>query len=235
MHYTTGVFKGALQILTEGPVSSHYLVDIDPPTVYRLVDEDRRAFHAGVSSWEGRTALNASSIGIEIVNRGFLDQPFGRYQPYPEVQTERVIALVRDIAQRHRVKPHHILGHSDIAPSRKQDPGPMFPWPRLAAAGLIPWPDAQQVAAEHVRMAAAPLPDIAWFQDKLVEHGFGLERSGVADTATRDALSAFQMKYRPALFTGEPDAETAALLTVITRPGGLLITGEDGQQRPYRR
>ena len=233
LHYTTGVFKGALQILTEGPVSSHYLVDINPPTVYRLVEESRRAHHAGVSSWGGMTALNASSIGIEIVNRGFLDHPFGRYEPYHTAQTQRVIELVRDIATRHQVKPHHILGHSDIAPTRKQDPGPQFPWRQLAAAGLIPWPDLQQVAREQQILEAALLPDVAWFQERLASHGFAVPRHGMADTATRDALSAFQMKYRPALFTGEPDAETAALLAVITRPGGLLITGANGQARPY--
>jgi N-acetylmuramoyl-L-alanine amidase len=144
-----------------------------------------------------------------------------------------VIALVRDIARRHQVKPHHILGHSDIAPSRKQDPGPQFPWRQLAAAGLIPWPDPQQVAADKQVFEAGSLPDIAWFQERLAAHGFGVPRHGQADASTRDALSAFQMKYRPVLFSGEPDAETAALLAVVTRPGGLLLTGADGQARPY--
>ena len=94
LHYTSGDFANALEILTKGPVSSHYLIDAEnPPTVYRLVDESRRAHHAGLSSWEGFTGLNASSIGIEIVNRGFLDKPTGPFAPYPAAQTERMVAL----------------------------------------------------------------------------------------------------------------------------------------------
>jgi N-acetylmuramoyl-L-alanine amidase len=234
LHYTSGDFANALEILTKGPVSSHYLIDAEnPPTVYRLVDESRRAHHAGLSSWEGFTGLNASSIGIEIVNRGFLDKPTGPYAPYPAAQTERMVALVRDIAQRHEVKPHRIVGHSDIAPTRKLDPGPLFPWRRLAEAGLIPWPDPTQVEAERARFEAGPLPALAWFQERLAAHGFAVPRHGQLDTETRDVLIAFQMKYRPALFNGVPDAHTAALLEVITRPGGLLIVGADGQRRPY--
>lgn len=235
LHYTEGNFDTALRLLTQGAVSSHYLVDQDPPTVYRLVDEDRRAYHAGLSSWEGVTALNATSVGIEIVNRGYIGDKTGPYTPYPEAQITRVIDLVKDIAQRHRVPPNRIVGHSDIAPSRKVDPGPMFPWPRLAAAGLIPWPDAALVAERRSRYEAAPLPDIAWFQAKLAAHGFAVPQNGALDTATRDVLVAFQMKYRPRSYSGEPDAETAALLDVVTSPGGLWIVGPDGQRRPFQR
>jgi N-acetylmuramoyl-L-alanine amidase len=234
LHYTSGDFANALKILTEGPVSSHYLITADdPPTVYRLVDESRRAHHAGVSSWEGMTGLNSSSIGIEIVNRGFLDKPTGPYAPYPSAQTERMVALVRDIAERHQVRPHRIVGHSDIAPTRKLDPGPLFPWTRLFEAGLIPWPDPAQVEVERARFEAAPLPPAAWFQDRLAAHGFAVPRHGQFDDETRDVLIVFQMKYRPALFTGVPDAQTAALLEVMTRPGGLLIVGADGARRAY--
>lgn len=235
IHYTEGNFDSALKTLTEGPVSSHYLVAENPVAVYQLVPEDRRAYHAGVSSWEGMTGLNASSIGIEIVNHGFLDTESGPYQPYPEAQIARVVALVKDIAERHAVKPNRIVGHSDIAPSRKVDPGPMFPWPRLAEAGLIPWPDPAQVALQRVSFDAAPLPDVTWFQDKLAQHGFAVPRNGLLDPATHDVLRAFQMRYRPTNYSGEPDAETAALLQVITTPGGLLIVGPDGQKRPFRR
>lgn len=233
IHYTAGEFEPSLRILTRGAVSSHYLVDRDPPRIYQLVDESRRAYHAGVSSWEGVTALNAASIGIEIVNNGYVDDRRGRYHPYPADQIDQVVALVKDIVRRHGVRPHRIVGHSDIAPSRKQDPGPLFPWRRLADEGLIPWPDEQQVAAERPRFTLA-LPDVAWFQARLEAHGFAVPRSGELDEATRDVLVAFQMKYRPERYDGEPDAETAALLEVITRPGGRWILGEDGQRRPYR-
>ena len=234
LHYTVGNFPSALKTLTESRVSSHYLVADAPPVIYRLVDEQRRAFHAGLSSYEGLTGLNASSVGIEIVNPGFIDSPTGAYTPFPPPQVAQVIALVRDVARRHGVQPHRIVGHSDIAPGRKQDPGPLFPWPQLAAAGLVPWPDAAQVASAAAQFAQQPLPPAGWFQQRLAQHGYAVPRSGEWDSATRDVMMAFQMKYRPALFMGQPDAETAALLAVATTPGGLLLVGDDGQPRPYR-
>lgn len=235
IHFTTGSFAGALKWLTEGPVSSHYLVSREPVVIYRLVDESRRAYHAGVSSWQGMTALNAGSIGIEIDNAGLLDPATQRYQAFPPEQIAQVIALVKDIARRHQVPPHRILGHSDIAPTRRTDPGPAFPWTQLADAGLIAWPDAVAVAAQHARFdAEAELPPVGWFQEKLARVGYALPRSGELDGGTRDALVAFQMKYRPRSFSGAPDAETAALLEVITSPGGLLLTGADGVKRPYK-
>jgi N-acetylmuramoyl-L-alanine amidase len=244
LHYTVGRFDSALKTLTQGPVSSHYLVAQQPPTVYRLVDENRRAFHAGVSSWRGQTGINGSSIGIEIVNAGLLDsaprvdeparwQP-GRWEPFPPEQVAVVVALVRDIARRHDVKPHMIVGHSDVAPSRKMDPGPLFPWRQLHEAGLVPWPDAQQVAATEAAWASQPLPDAAWFQARLAQLGFALPISGSWDVATRDVLIAFQTRYRPRLFSGRPDVETAALLQVATTPGGLLMVQADGQRVAYR-
>ena len=217
IHYTTGNFAGAFNILTEGGVSSHYLVrDDDPPTIYRLVDENRRAYHAGVSSWKGQTALNAASIGIEIVNAGDV-RTNGEitYADYPKSQVDAVIALVKDIARRHEIRGDRILGHSDIAPLRKVDPGPKFPWKRLADEGLIPWPDAKRLA-ERQSAYEQSLPDIAWFQGKLAEHGFALAQNGEFDEATIRVIAAFQMKYRPQLHDGDPDAQTAALLDVLT-------------------
>ena len=217
IHYTTGTFTGAFNILTEGPVSSHYLVrDDDPPTIFRLVDENRRAYHAGVSSWKGQTALNAASIGIEIVNAGDV-QANGEvtYADYPKSQVDAVIALVKDIVRRHEIRGDRILGHSDIAPLRKVDPGPKFPWKRLADEGLIPWPDAKRVAERRATYEQS-LPDIAWFQQKLAEHGFAIAPNGEFDEATIRVIAAFQMKYRPAKYDGQPDAETAAILDVMT-------------------
>ena len=241
LHYTVGGFDSALKTLTQGPVSSHYLVARQPPTVYRLVSEDRRAFHAGVSHWRGQTGLNASSVGIEIVNAGIADgapRAFvpERFEPFPEPQVAAVIDLVREIARRHQVPPHQIVGHSDIAPSRKMDPGPLFPWARLHAAGLLPWPDAEQVAAAQARWSAPGqvLPDAAWFQQRLAAVGYGVPQHGQWDAATRDALIAFQVKHRPRLFNGQPDAETTAWLEVASSPGGLVMVGPDGQRQPYR-
>ena len=219
LHYTSEDEARSLQVLTEGPVSSHYLVgDGDPPVVYRLVDEDRTAFHAGASEWQGRRFLNASAIGIEIVNAGWRDGPDGRtWAPYPPSQVGAVVALVRDVVRRHDIRPDRVLAHSDIAPGRKQDPGPLFPWQRLADEGLVRWPDAAAAQAARPGFEAV-LPGADWFQDRLARVGYAVPRSGVHDEATRQVLQAFQMKYRPARHDGEPDAETAALLQALTSP-----------------
>ena len=218
LHYTHVDFPTSLKLLTEGEVSSHYLVNDNPPTIYRLVDENRRAYHAGVSYWKGSTQLNASSIGIEIVNRGYDDTPTGRlWYDYPQAQIDAVIALVKKIVKEHQIKPERILGHSDIAPGRKVDPGPRFPWQQLADAGLIPWPDANRVAAKKT-IYERQLPDVEWFQQKLSQHGFAVPLNGELDQRTQDTVSAFQMKYRQARFDRLPDAETAALLDVLTTP-----------------
>ena len=218
LHYTWGDHEGSLKVLTEGPVSSHYRVRDHPVEVYALVDESRRAFHAGVSSWKGQTALNASSIGIEIVNAGDRLAPQGiAWQPYPPAQVDAVVDLVKWIVKRHGIRPDRILGHAEIAPHRKSDPGPLFPWKRLADEGLVTWPDERRVA-ERKSAHAAALPDVAWFQRKLKAHGFEVAAHGRLDAETRRVLAVFQMRYRPADFSGTPDAETAAILEVLTSP-----------------
>jgi N-acetylmuramoyl-L-alanine amidase len=217
LHYTDEDFANSLKILTRGPVSSHYLVsDETPPRVYRLVDEDRRAWHAGVSSWQLHGGLNASSIGIEIVNLGREQRADGShyYVPYPPAQIDAVVALVKDIMQRQGVRPAFVLGHSDIAPQRKVDPGPMFPWHRLAAEGLIPWPAPDRVAALQVAFTQRP-PELPWFQRQLARVGYAVPQSGQLDEPTRRVIAAFQMKYRPARHDGLPDAETAALVEAL--------------------
>ena len=220
LHYT-GMKTGqeALDRLRDpaAKVSSHYLVEEDG-RVFRLVAEERRAWHAGASYWRGRRNLNGESIGIEIVNPGFTDTPAGRiWYAYPQPQIDAVIALVRKIVKEHEIKPDRILGHSDIAPGRKVDPGPRFPWQQLADAGLITWPDAAMVAIKKAAFEQQ-LPDVAWFQQKLNAHGFAVPLHGEFDQRTQDVVSAFQMKYRQARFDGVPDAETAALLEVLTAP-----------------
>jgi len=218
LHFTNENWESSIRILTEGKVSSHYLVRDRPVEIARLVAEDQRAYHAGVSSWKGQSMLNAASIGIEIVNRGDYKAADGSVYPdYPKEQIDAVIELVKSIVRRHGIRGDRILGHSDIAPLRKVDPGPKFPWKRLADEGLIPWPDPAAVAANRPKHEAA-LPNVAWFQAKLAEHGFAPPRTGTLDADTRSIITAFQMKYRPANYDGTPDAETAALLEVLTTP-----------------
>jgi N-acetylmuramoyl-L-alanine amidase len=217
LHFTWEDWPTSLEILSRGHVSSHYLVRDDPVKIYRLVDESRRAFHAGTSSWKGRSNLNSASIGIEIVNAGNRPTEDGTvvWHPYPDAQIDAVVRLVRWIVDRHQIPPQNILGHSDIAPLRKVDPGPMFPWRRLADEGLIPWPDARQVAGLIAAHEAVP-PTAQWFQRKLSEHGYELPQTGEFDDETRLVLAVFQMKYRPARHDGSADAETAAILDVMT-------------------
>ena len=223
LHYTVGDRASSLTTLTQQEVSAHYLVTDDPvPHIYNLVDEKNAAWHAGNSSWKNFTQLNNSSIGIEIVNPGWKDTPGGRvYAPFAQTQIDALIPLVRDIVTRHHIAPENVLGHSDIAPLRKQDPGPMFPWRQLAAAGLVAWPDANRVAV-LTPIFQPQLPDVAWYQKKLATWGYGLVQSGNLDEQTRTVLSAFQMKYRPANIDGVPDLETAVLLEALTNPRGAL-------------
>jgi N-acetylmuramoyl-L-alanine amidase len=221
LHYTVADLPWSLKILTERDVSAHYLLtDETPPRIYRLVDENRRAWHSGVSGWKGHRLLNASSIGIEIVHPGFRLGPDKEriYQPFPEAQIQALIALVRDIVQRHQIRPERVLGHGEVTPAYKEDPGPTFPWHRLAEAGLVPpLPDPARVAAARAAFEVA-LPDAAWFQQALATHGYVVERTGQFDAQTQRVLMNMQMRYRPADYRGLPDAETAALLHVLTLP-----------------
>ena len=228
LHYTEIDFAQSLHRLTKEEVSSHYLINDEPPTIYRLVDESQRAWHAGPSFWHGYTHINSSSVGIEIVNPGNGGDPSAVYAPYPEQQIKRVIELVRDVERRHGVRPDRVLGHSDIQPLTKQDPGPRFPWYELALAGLIVWPDPDSVTAARAHFGQQ-VPAVSWFQERLRAQGFDVPPSAQLDQVTRSALSAFQMKYRPARYDGEPDVETAALLEVCTKPGGWLLRAADGQ------
>lgn len=225
LHYTVSDNPTSIKILTEQQVSSHYLItNHGQPIIYRLVDENRAAYHAGNSSWKNFTQLNNSSIGIEIVNPGWTATPDGGrlFYPFPQSQMDVLIPLLKDIVQRHGIAPENVLGHSDIAPQRKQDPGPLFPWARLAREGLVLWPDANRVALVRP-IFDATLPDVFWFQRKLATHGFAIQQTGMLDQQTRTVLQAFQMKYRPADFAGNPDAETAALLEVLTTPANAPL------------
>jgi N-acetylmuramoyl-L-alanine amidase len=224
LHYTVSDRASSIKILTEQQVSAHYLLtDDQSPTIYGLVDESQMAWHAGISSWKGYNQLNTSSIGIEIVNPGWKDTPQGRvYFPFPPAQIDALIPLLKDIVARYHVPPENVVGHNEIAPGRKQDPGPLFPWYRLAREGLIVWPDANRLAAVRP-VFEAQLPDIAWFQQKLARHGYAITETGVFDEATRNVLSAFQSKFRPANIDGNPDAQTAAMLEVLTTPAGTPL------------
>jgi N-acetylmuramoyl-L-alanine amidase len=177
-------------------VSAHYLVEEDG-RVWRLVPEEERAFHAGLSSWDGEHDLNFVSIGVEIVNPG---HEWG-YRPFPEPQMAAVERLCRGILARHPIPPHRVVGHSDIAPERKTDPGELFDWRRLAQAGIGLWPEPiPQAAGRPVdrRQAIADLAAIGYCTD-----------------AEAAAIAAFQRRFRPARVDGRLDGETAARLAQV--------------------
>ncbi len=199
--------EGALQRLCdpEAKVSAHYTIDEDG-TVYRHVPEARRAWHAGVSYWAGERDINARSIGIEIVNPG---HEFG-YCDFPEAQIAALIVLAQGIVRRNPIPPKRVLGHSDVAPKRKIDPGEKFPWARLAAAGIGLWPKQPRLDLSR----SIQVPEI---QRDLIAFGYDCPATGVLDEATRFAISAFQRHFRPNLINGIPDGETATLAAQLAR------------------
>ena len=212
LHYTgmaTG--KAALDRMTDAAakVSAHYMVEEDG-RIFRLVQEDRRAWHAGVAYWAGATDINACSIGIELVNPG---HEFG-YRAFPEPQMRALEALAADIVARHAIPPHRVLGHSDVAPSRKQDPGELFDWARLASAGIGLWPDADfdvSPNAPHLEPGAKG-GAVTELQIALGRFGYDVQGTGVFDPGTAAAVTAFQRHFRPSRVDGVADGETASLL-----------------------
>jgi N-acetylmuramoyl-L-alanine amidase len=224
LHYTASTKPSALMTLTNRDVSAHYVVSDDAkPVVYRLVNEDRNAWHAGDSSWYGRTFVNQRSIGIEIVHPGW--QPNGKganAQPYPDAQIAVVAALTRDIAKRHGILPENIVGHSDVAPGRKVDPGPSFPWKKLAQLGLGRWFDEALAAKYQADFVRNGPPDAGWFQQQLKRVGYAVPENGYFDQKTLAVIAAFQAHYRPELVTGKPDAQTAARLQALPTSGSGL-------------
>lgn len=210
MHYTgMQSCEAAVQRLTDpaAKVSSHYTVDEDG-TVYVHVDEAKRAWHAGVSHWRGETDINSRSIGIEIVNPG---HEFG-YRAFPDVQIDAVIELSQGILSRHRIPARNVIAHSDIAPGRKEDPGELFPWKRLAEEGVGVWVEVATVGSVDRLSPGAKGEVVSRLQRDLVSYGYGLEVTGMFDERTRDVVIAFQRHFRPAKFNGVADAQTRDLL-----------------------
>lgn len=232
IHYTGGDDPAAIRELTGEHVGVHYLIPEQTgmynsqPVIMQLANEELRAWHAGVSSWKGRDNLNDTSIGIEIVNRGFTQTDTGMvWHPFSSSQINQVIVLAKDIASRYDISPTDIVGHSDISPGRKLDPGPFFPWKELADAGVGAWPDTTTIAAYRQRFDSVGLPAIVDLQSALARYGYSVVPSGVMDEKTRQVVAAFQMHFRPAEFGGVADAETTAILfALLDKYQGAAVT-----------
>jgi len=199
MHYT-GMQTGAAAVARlcdpAARVSSHYTIDEDG-TIYSHVPEEARAWHAGVSYWAGATDINARSIGIEIVNPG---HEFG-YRAFPDIQIAAVIRLSREILSRHAIPPQRVIGHSDVAPARKEDPGELFPWKYLAESGVGLWPSKSGAQLEGS------------FEAGLRLYGYGIQPEGPA--TLEKAIIAFQRHFRPANIDGVADAECERILAAL--------------------
>jgi N-acetylmuramoyl-L-alanine amidase len=201
-------------------VSAHYLVGEDGRVV-QMVQEKRRAWHAGVSFWSGETDLNSCSIGIEIANAG---HDYG-YPDFPTRQIAAVTALCRGIQTRHTIPPMRVLAHSDVAPARKQDPGEKFPWRILWDSGVGHWVKPAPITKNGVMLALGDRSDeVTAMQEALGQYGYGVSVTGAYDSATYDAVKAFQRHFRPEQIDGLGDESTRSTLRELLAQRGRVRT-----------
>jgi N-acetylmuramoyl-L-alanine amidase len=224
LHYT-GMpdVEGALaRLCTAGSdVSAHYVV-LEDGRIVQCVPEARRAWHAGVASWAGEEDINSCSIGIEIVNRG---HDWG-YPDFPLRQIAAVIALCRGILLRHELPPHRVLAHSDVAPTRKKDPGEKFPWHSLANSGVGHWVQAAPIVrGESLKLGAAG-NEVQGLQEALARYGYGIPVNGRYDGPTMEVVTAFQRHFRPERIDGIADHSTLATLwsLLASRPSNAAAS-----------
>ena len=210
LHYTgMQSTKDALEKLTssESGVSCHYLVD-EEGQIIQMVSEAERAWHAGISFWQGERDLNSASVGIEIANPG---HEFG-YVDFPEAQMQAVVELARDIIARHDMRPERVLAHSDIAPLRKQDPGEKFNWFRLHQEGIGHWVEPAPIREGKQFALGAEGQPVSALQGLYAAYGYECEITGVYDARTEAVVMAFQRHFRPAKVDGVADASTLETL-----------------------
>src|SRR3954462_13724179 len=213
LHYT-GMpdVEGAIaQLCTAGTeVSAHYIV-LEDGRIVQCVPEAKRAWHAGLGSWAGEEDINSCSIGIEIINRG---HDWG-YPDYPLRQIAAVIALCRGIMLRHELAAHRVLGHSDVAPSRKKDPGEKFPWHSLANSGVGHWVQAAPIVRGESMKLGAEGDAVRGLQEALARYGYGIPLTGKYDAATMEVVTAFQRHFRPERVDGVADHSTLTTLEAL--------------------
>jgi N-acetylmuramoyl-L-alanine amidase len=213
LHYT-GMpdVEGAItQLCTAGTdVSAHYIV-LEDGRIVQSVPEARRAWHAGVSSWAGDQDINSCSIGVEIVNRG---HDWG-YPDYPSRQIAAVTALCRGIMLRREIPSHRVLGHSDVAPSRKKDPGEKFPWHSLANSGVGHWVQPMPIVRGETLKLGNIGDDVRDLQLALARYGYGVPGTGKYDGLTMEVVAAFQRHFRPARVDGIADRSTLGTLHAL--------------------
>lgn len=221
LHYT-GLLsvERAIEVLSrpDCKVSCHYVVD-EAGRITQMVAEDKRAWHAGASSWHGETDINSASIGIEIQNPGHMHG----YPDFPAAQMRAVAALCRDLAQRHGIAPERFLAHSDVAPGRKIDPGEKFDWAWLAAQGIGHWVTPARFDPADAGLAPeSSHADVARVRALLAAYGYKVDLKGPFDPDLRTVVRAFQLHFRPACTDGRLDRSTLDTLLRLQLPVGRL-------------
>lgn len=225
MHYTAVDFNASIRALTGPSVSAHYLVP-DPSDktyiaagfknmrIFNLVDECERAWHAGVSSWDGRNNLNDTAIGIEIVYLATDNNGVFTFPSYDTTQIDALKGLVINILQRYPdITPANVIGHSDISPGRKSDPGAAFPWKALYVAGIGAWFD-DKTKDDYAKRFYQTTPAKEDIIVKLKQYGYDTSGAG-SDVGYSQLIRAFQLHFRPCNYSGKLDAETAAILYAL--------------------
>lgn len=226
IHYTADRFQSSLKTLTGQEVSAHYLIPAQPPqlagkpVIWQLVPEQLLAWHAGVSFWRGNHRINDISIGIELENTGFTQKEGNmQFYPFDPAQIAVLEKLLPEIIARYHIAPQNVVAHSDIAPQRKVDPGPLFPWQHLAERGIGAWPDPQRVAFYlNGRAPSAPV-DQANLLYLLTAYGYQVD-PGMNPRQLQQVIAAFQMHFRPQNYSGQADAETEAIVEALLEKYG---------------
>ena len=227
VHYTAIDNAASIKELTTNKVSSHFLVlDEDDNKIYNLVPLEQRAWHAGASAFRGRTNINDTSVGIEIVSDGIAREyradpnpyhPYDHYVDYKPVQIEKTAQIIKYVAEKYNVPARNIVAHSDIAPSRKKDPGAKFPWKELYDKYNIgAWYDEadKQEFMDEEKFKATSIREI---KDELRKYGYEINRLDEWDKESKDVVYAFQLHFNPKNATGEMDLETFAILKALNK------------------
>ncbi len=231
LHYTAMDNEPSIRVLTNNEVSSHYLIsDINNDTIYALVDETKRSWHAGASFWKGVNNLNFSSVGIEIVNKGYTTDATVTGNPdlavasryffdFPEFQIKKIAELSKDIIERYKIDPVNVLAHSDIAPQRKHDPGPKFPWKMLYQKYNIgAWYEEHQKTMYFSQFPYDQVDSYTFIlsvQQDLEKYGYEIQKTGMWDEQTKKVITVFQYHFRPERYDGIMDMETWAILKAL--------------------
>ncbi|WP_313110422.1 N-acetylmuramoyl-L-alanine amidase [Atlantibacter sp.] len=226
IHYTADDFDSSLATLTDRNVSAHYLVPDNPPVrngkpvIWQLVPEQELAWHAGISFWRGTNRINDTSIGIELENRGWRREGGQkRFSPFNPAQIEVLAKLARDIISRYNIQPENVVAHADIAPQRKDDPGPLFPWAALAKQGIGAWPDPARVSFWLMGRRPDEPVDSGALLTLLGRYGYEVTPD-MTPAQQKRVIEAFQMHFRPARYDGVADAQTEAIAEALLEKYG---------------